>query len=364
MQATPQEKPPVGIIFDSDIGNDIDDVLALALLQGFGSSAKPEARLISVSVTKSNLKAAAFCEAVTRFFSTIADRDTPPRFRRFRGLPVGFTDDGMSPEDTPLLSVPLAKRDASGEPVYPHGINKLNDTAEPLALIRNAFTAQHDQNAVVVLAGRATNLAGVLDLPGTRELISSKVRLLVIAGGAFPEGAPEPAIQADIAAAQTLFADWPTPIVAAGMEIGSGVLYPASSIANDFGWTENHPIVDAYKAHRPMPYDAPTTALAAALYAVRPEAGHFRLSEPGVIRVSSDGKTHFSESADGRHRYLIMDPAQKEAILEVYTKTVSAMPAPRELPNFLKRLIEQEKKEEEEKKLRELQEKEAKPPEP
>jgi inosine-uridine nucleoside N-ribohydrolase len=361
MQATPQEKPPVGIIFDSDIGNDIDDVLALALLQGFEGSAKPEARLVSVSVTKSNLKAAAFCEAVDRFFSAIADRDTPPRFRRFRGLPVGFTDDGMSPEDTPLLTVPLAKRDASGEPVYPHGIKQLNDTAEPLALIRNAFTAHHDQNAVVVLAGRATNLARVLDLPGTRELISSKVRFLVIAGGAFPEGGPEPAIQADIAAAQKLFANWPTPIVAAGMEIG--LLYPASSIQNDFGWAENHPVVDAYKAYRPMPYDAPTTAMAAALYAVRPEAGYFRLSEPGVIRVSSDGKTHFSEAADGRHRYLIADPAQKEAILEICTKTISAMPAPRELPNFLKRLIEQEKKEEEEKKLRELQEKQAKPPE-
>jgi hypothetical protein len=38
------------------------------------------------------------------------------------------------------------------------------------------------------------------------------------------------------------------------------------------------------------------------------------------------------------------------------------MPAARELPNFLKRLIEEEKKQEEEKKLRELQENEAKPP--
>jgi hypothetical protein len=362
MQATPQEKPPVGIIFDSDIGNDIDDALALALVKGFEGAEKPEARLISVSVTKSNLKAAAFCEAVDRFFSAIADRDTPPRFRRFRGLPVGFTDDGMSPDDTPLLTVPLAKLDASGEPVYPHGIKKLNDTAEPLALIRNAFTAHHDQNAVVVLAGRATNLARVLDLPGTRELISSKVRFLVIAGGAFPEGGPEPAIQADIAAAQKLFADWPTPIVAAGMEIGAGLPYPGSSITNDFGWAEHHPIVDAYKAYRPMPYDAPSAALAAALYAVRPEAGYFRLSAPGVIRVSSDGKTSFSESADGRHRYLIADPAQKEAIVETYTKTVSAMPAPRELPNFLKRLIEQEKKEEE-KKLLEEKEKAAKTPE-
>ena len=59
MQFPEQGKPPVGIIFDSDFGNRIDDTLALALLYGFDG--KREARVVSVSITKSNLKAAAFC---------------------------------------------------------------------------------------------------------------------------------------------------------------------------------------------------------------------------------------------------------------------------------------------------------------
>ena len=68
-------------------------------------------------------------------------------------------------------------------PVYSHGIEKLNDTAEPTALIRNAFTAQHDQNCIVVLAGPATNLVKVLDLPGVKDVISKKVRFLSLMGG-------------------------------------------------------------------------------------------------------------------------------------------------------------------------------------
>ena len=35
MQFPEQGKPPVEIIFDSDLGNRIDDTLALALLYGF-----------------------------------------------------------------------------------------------------------------------------------------------------------------------------------------------------------------------------------------------------------------------------------------------------------------------------------------
>jgi hypothetical protein len=45
------------------------------------------------------------------------------------------------PEDTPMLTVPLSRKNAEGAPVYEHGIHILNDTAEVTELIRNAFTA-------------------------------------------------------------------------------------------------------------------------------------------------------------------------------------------------------------------------------
>jgi len=325
MQFPEQEIPPVGIIFDSDLGNRIDDVLALALLYGFDG--KREARVVSVSVTKSNLKAAAFCEAVGRFY---AGAVSGAFSAAGRALPVGLATDGKMTEDTRLLTEPLAKVNAEGAPVYSHGIEKLNDTAEPTALIRNAFTAQHDHNCIVVLAGPPTNLVKVLDLPGVKDVISKKVRFLSLMGGAYPQGEPEFNIKTDIPAARKLFAEWPTPIVASGYELGKELLFPAESIENDFAWAPNHPVVDAYRAYKPMPYDAPTWDLAAVLYAVRPGSGFFRLSEPGTISVLSDGSTRFSAAAAGKHRYLILDPAQKENILKTYREIVSAKPAPRQ----------------------------------
>jgi hypothetical protein len=327
MQFPGQAKPPVGIAFDSAMGQRIDDALALALLYGFDG--KNEARVVAVSTSMSNLKSAAFCDAVGRFYAGTVGGG----FGGFmRALPVGMSDSGKMPDDTPMIAVPLSKRDAAGKPLFAHDIQRRNDTAEVTALIRNALTGQYDENSIVVLTGPATGLVKVLDLPGAKELIERKVKFLTVAGG-----------ESDIAAAKKLFSEWPTPIFAVGREIGESVLFPASSIEKDFAWSPAHPVVEAYRAYKPMPYDAPTWAMAAVLYAVRPKEGYFKLSEPGTIRVLDDGRTRFLPSPDGRHRYLVPDPAQRERILKVYTEVASAQPVPRQ-PRFRPQKQEQKQK--------------------
>ena len=208
-------------------------------------------------------------------------------------------------------------------------IEKLNDTAEPVALIRNALTSQYDQNAMVVLTGPATNLAALLELPGAKSLIAQKVRYLTMAAGAFPSGPPEAGITCDMAAARKLFAEWPTPIVVSGNEVGNALPFPASSIEKDFAWSQAHPVVDAYRAYKTMPYDAPSWAMTAVLYAIRPQEGYFKLSDPGTVTVLDDGRTRHTPSAEGKHRYLIADPAQKERVIQTYTEIASLKPAGR-----------------------------------
>lgn len=320
MQFASQAKPPAGVIFDCDLGNQIDDVLALALL--YGLDGKNETRVVSLSVTNSNLKAAGLCEAISRFYST-------SKSPFYRPLPIGFAANGKMAADNAMLTEPLSRKNAEGAPQYLNDIHRLNDTAEPLALIRNAFSSQHDQNCIAVLGGPATNFAGVLDVDGAKELIARKVRYLVVSGGAYPEGGPEFNIKTDIAAARKLFAEWPTPIVAAGVDIGDSVLYPASSIEKDFAWSPAHPVVDAYRANKPMPYDAPAGDMLSILYAVRPQEGYFKVSEAGTITVAEDGRTKFTANPSGKHRYLIPDPAQKDRILKTITEIASAKPVVR-----------------------------------
>ena len=190
--------------------------------------------------------------------------------------------EGRGPaDDKPALAALLAKKTADGTPLYSSPITGLVNTAESAILIRNLLLAQHDGNAAIVLAGPATGVVRILGLyvPGRRSRRSAS-------SWSSPPvrsrpGAPEATIKSDVAAARKLFAEWPTPIVAVGSEVGDALPYPGASIEKDFAWAPAHPVVDAYRALKPMPYDAPASALAAVLYAVHPDDGLFQAVGPG-----------------------------------------------------------------------------------
>jgi purine nucleosidase len=57
---------PVRIIFDTDMGNDVDDALALALLHACES--RGEARILAVTITKDNRWAATFVDLLDTFY--------------------------------------------------------------------------------------------------------------------------------------------------------------------------------------------------------------------------------------------------------------------------------------------------------
>jgi hypothetical protein len=315
-KAKPVEKPPVGVIFDCDMAG-IDDVLALALL--YGLDGKREARVASISLSRPSVHAAAFCDAVSRFYAGAA-----APFMRM--LPVGMELKGKPVAPEAMFAPALAKPD------YKHTIHQLNDTADPAALIRNALSAHHDGNCLAVLAGPANNFLQAFSLPGVKELAASKVRLFVMV----PEAS-------DVENTNKLLAQWPGPVAIVSPDIGEQALYPSSSIEAGFAWTTSHPIVDAYKAYRPMPYDAPTGTMAAVLYAIRPGEGYFKVSDPGTITVLEGGKLRLTESAQGRHRQLLYDPAQRERMIKAYTEVASAKPVPR-FPRFRQMEMKKEEK--------------------
>jgi hypothetical protein len=285
MQFPGAAKPPVGIVFDSAM-NTAGDVLALAMLHGFDG--KDQARIAAISISSGDLRAVQFCDAVRAFY---ASATTGVAAMFMHAAPIGLADAKPTAE-TPMFS----------KLAYESTVKSINDTADPATLIRNMLEAQYDQNAAIVLSGPATDLAHALALYGTKDWIERKVKLLCVA---------EPGLDADPAAARQVFAGWPTPIVTVGREIGEALPFPADSIEKDFAWSTADPIVDAYRAYQPMPYDAPSCAMAAMLYAVHPNDGYFKLS------------------GSGNPRALLLDPEQKERIIRTYIEMASAKPVPR-----------------------------------
>jgi hypothetical protein len=320
-------RPPIGIAFDADPGTRIDAVLGMAMLNGF--AAKGESRTIALSVSRTSLKTAQLADAIAGFYRGRPAGSAVGGVGQITEGMLGMPDGALPADDSPVLAATLSKKTAEGTPLYGSNIRRLLDTAESSVLMRNMLLAQNDENATIVLAGPATGLARLLTLYGSRPQILVKVKQLVVAVGSFPSGPADPAIKSDLAAARKMFAEWPTALVAVGSEVGAALPYPGSSIEKDFTWAPAHPVTDAYRVFKPMPYDAPAPALAALVQAIHPDDGYFKLSEPGTITVLDDGRTAFAASAEGKHRYLIVDPEQKDRVTKLYTDMVSAMPAPR-----------------------------------
>jgi hypothetical protein len=319
MQGRGQTRPPLGIAFEADFGQRIDAILAVAMLNGF--TAKGECRRIALCISRTSIPTARLADVVSGFYA--------PRPVGGSSM-IGMPEDGPVSSAEPLTAI-LTKTAADGAAVYESNIETVLDTADNAVHIRNVLLAQFDGNAAIVVAGPATGMARLMNLFGARPQIEAKAARLVMAVGAFgPNAAAEPAAKADVAALRSVLAEWPTPIVMVGAEVGEALPYPASSIETGFAWSQApHPVVDTYRAFKAMPHDAPASALAATLYAVHPDEGFFQLSEPGTITVGDDGQTRFAPSPDGRHRHLIVDPAQKARVLQAYTALVEAPPAPR-----------------------------------
>ena len=82
---------PTGIIFDTDMGNDVDDALALAMLHAFQS--RHEINLLAVTVTKDNKWAAPYVDVVNTFYGR-------PE------IPIGTVRNGKTPESNPMIEIP------------------------------------------------------------------------------------------------------------------------------------------------------------------------------------------------------------------------------------------------------------------
>lgn len=291
------------VIFDTDMGNDIDDALALAMLHALTD--RGECQLLGVNLTNANPAAVPYIRMLNRFYG----RADLPVGAAIRSLQGGAQDGYMA---AALRTFPPA-----GE-----------RPAEPAPTVLRRLLRGASDKVTIVQTGFSTNLAALLDSPEDIALVREKVALVVAMAGDFSGGGPEYNVRTDIPSAQAVFARWPGPIVFSGFEIGRDLLYPAASIERDFLYARPHPIAESYRAYHRMPYDRPTWDLTAALEAVRPDRHYFGLSEDGTVAVDAKGATHFTPGP-GTRRYLRLDPANRAEILEALTLLASEPPARR-----------------------------------
>lgn len=322
---------PVKIVYDTDIGNDVDDVMSLVLLHTLQRRGACE--ILAVTITKDHPQAAAFVDAINTFYGQ-------------PDIPIGVVRNGPT-KDAGKFNRLAGEKNADGSLRYPHDLKSGDDAPEATALLRQVLAAQPDGSVVIAQGGFSTNLSRLLDskpdahspLDG-RALVARKVKLLSLMAGAYQTVEwntrhLEYNVELDVPAAQNLAGKWPTPMVWSGFEIGIAAPFPHVVIERDLDYVPHHPLKEAYYLFNPPPHDRPTWDPAAVLYAVLPDRGYFDASPPGQVTVEDDAATFFRPAKDGRgrDRFLVMSPAQaarvREAIVQLCVEPPPARkPAP------------------------------------
>lgn len=295
---------PVPLILDTDMGNDIDDALAMAMIHTMQT--RGECELLGVVSSKDNPYSPVYIDVVNTFYG--------------RGdIPIGKVCDGVTPDDrTFIKQVATAKN--QGALRYPRSYQH-DEYQDAVPMLRRLLARQPDRSVVMLMIGFSTNMAQLFasgpdkasPLSG-HDLFAKKVNRVVAMAGNFSEEVQNnPAIDnreynihCDVDSAAKFFNHCPVPIMFCGYEVGFALLYPNESILSDYVWVEHHPVAQAYIEYMKMPYDRPLWDPATVLEAVRPKHGYFQESEPGRVVVDEQGIALFHEQPGGLHRYLMI----------------------------------------------------------
>ncbi|MDR0902925.1 MAG: nucleoside hydrolase [Opitutaceae bacterium] len=313
---------PVKLIFDTDMGNDVDDALALAVMHAMQSRGACE--LLAVTLTCPLPEAAPYVAALNAFYGRPAipigvNPAAPLAAKRSRYLPVA------------------SMRGPDGALLFP---SKFDPAAAPRAvdLLRRVLAAAGDGEIVIVQTGFSTNLARLLETPGDAvspltglELVRRKVRLLSIMAGDFAPVKPgkkphvEYNVKWDIPAARKIVAGWPTPVWWSGFEVGLAVTYPAWSIDRDFDYIPRHPVRESYQAYKPAPHERPCWDVTSVAAVVWPERGYFDQAR-GRVLIDENGVSTFAPDDNGRDVVLKVNKEQSSRLRELFAALVSEPP--------------------------------------
>lgn len=317
----PAEKPaapaPVKLIFDTDMGNDVDDALALGVIHALQS--RGECELLAVTVTKDETLCAPYIDAVNTFYGR-------------PDIPIGVVKDGATKQ--PSKYTFIVNEESDGKQKYPHDILRSEDAPDATMLLRRVLAAQPDNTVVIAQVGFSTNLARLLETEGDdyspldgKELAKRKVKFLSVMAGAYKplNGKPHPEynVVEDIPSAQKLTESWPTPIIYSGFEIGLETALYKESLMFDYNYEKDHILDVSYRTYHGEYTNQPSWDLTSVLYAIRPDRGYFSLSPTGKNSYDDKGFTSFAVTADGKHQYLIADSGQAERVKEVLATLAS-----------------------------------------
>lgn len=297
----PLKQVPRGVIVDTDIGPDCDDVGALAVLHVLAE--KYQIPILGIVNCTSNIYGCGAIDVVGKYCGN-------------GNVPVGiygrsgFLDGPETLYYNQYLtenfhSVYAPKNEAAGR-----------QPEEAVALYRRLLAEAAPKSIMLITIGPLNNLADLLQSGGDavsprsgRELIAEKVYAVVAMAGCTEAKQREYNMICDADAAQIFLEMIPVPVVFSGFEVGLAVM--SGFYGKPPENAEQNPIFQAYRLYsekmfRNNDYINRSFDLTAVQFAFEGAGAYYRLSGPGTMKIDrgAENATEFVLHPEGRQYYM------------------------------------------------------------
>jgi pyrimidine-specific ribonucleoside hydrolase len=302
---------PIHIIFDTDFGPDYDDVGAITLLHGFADSGY--IRILATMASSKHKNAAAAINVFNTYF-------------RRPGIPIGVVrGNAVELGDKQHWTDLVISR-------YPHKIKNNQEAEDALDLYRKILASQPDHSVTIITVGFLTNLANLLESTPDKyssmkgfDLIKKKVSNLVCMAGRFPSGR-EFNLDQDVPSSKKVLADWPTPILFSGFEIGQKIKTGIPLIHDN--QIQNSPVKDVFAICIPMALEDSAGRMSwdetAVFVAVKGWRNYYDLEEGGCS-INSDGSNEWNNQ--GTMKAHLVEKQSPQVMTAIINQLIMHQPA-------------------------------------
>ena len=291
------------VILDTDIGNSLDDLVALDILHHYCRQGK--INLLAVMVNHD----VPLAPQATDVFNT---------WYGAGHTPIGMVSDGVKESHIWEDYAPLLCRCES----YRRTISDYSALPDAVALYRQILAKSDDKSVTILSIGFLTNISRLLEsgpdeyssLTGI-ELVKKKVRSVVAMCGSQHE--VEYNVSYDISSARTVFGKLPVAMSIIPGETTISVL--SEDIIEHTGWASLHPVALAYTTHDKADMNMCWDAIAALAY-VTGFSG-FTISGPYDAAINGRGIMDLTVNPNGNFRIISLSTEQqlrnKELLLSI-----------------------------------------------
>ena len=305
---TASEKP-LPVIFDTDMDTDCDDMGAMAVLHALADLGEIE--ILGTLVSSHYAWSAPCVAAVNQYYG----RPSIPI-----GVPKG---PGASVHRGSRYARQIAEQ-------FPTSLKTNADAPDAVQVYRRLLHAADDGSVVLVTVGYLTNLSDLLASSGDsissltgRELIARKIKRYVCMGGRYPEMLNHGEwgnFMPDPKAVLRVVNEWPLPIWFSGD--GEKVL-TGSTLEKT---PEANPVRVAYRLYLGQIKTRPSWDQITLLYAVRPEAPCWQLTDKGYNHIFENGTNQWRSEPDKDHLLVQVVDAQLKNVTQVIEELMTALP--------------------------------------